>query len=221
MADGCAGSSAAAFPEMPSRRFLLGTSAATAGLAAMALVLFLRPPARGAADAYRLPSPLPAPDFELTSDAGTPLRLGDLSQDGLVVLFFGYTHCPDLCPTTLADLTRARGQLGREADRVRILLVTVDPARDDPAQLADYVRRFGPGITGLTGSAEALRRVAADYLAFAEPAPVMPGMAPGAVLFDHTARSFVVKGRQVLMTFPPQTPVADIATGLSILLRED
>jgi protein SCO1/2 len=220
---------------MTRRQTLLAGVGTLVGLAVVVALVALRLRGPDRAAQFLLPAPLPAPDFTLTAQDGRPLHLRELTGDGLVVLYFGYTSCPDICPLTLTDLGQARARLGADAERVRILFVTVDPARDTPARLADYVRHFPPGITGLTGTQEQLERVASDYLAFALPAAPEPdaaagtgttsgtdadsAAAPPAVLFDHTARSFVVKGTRVLMTFPPQTPADDMAAGLRSLLK--
>jgi protein SCO1/2 len=221
---------------MTRRHLLLAGLGTLVGLAAVAVILVLDPRQGQAAEQFLLPAPLLAPDFTLTDQNGRPYHMREQTGDGLVVLYFGYTNCPDICPLTLTDLGHARAQLGKDAERVKILFVTVDPARDTPAQLADYVKHFPPGITGLTGSEDELERVASGYLAFAqragaEPEMPTPGMAPMAgtgadsaaggtgELFEHTARSFVVKGRQVLMTFPPETPASDMTAGMRYLLK--
>jgi protein SCO1 len=104
----------------------------------------------------------PAPDVELVDHTGSPFRLSDLRGEA-TLLFFGFTHCPDICPLTLDKLARARERLGRTASDLRIVLVTVDPERDDPATLARYVRHFGDGVIGTTGDAGALDRLYREY----------------------------------------------------------
>ncbi|MGH7709170.1 MAG: SCO family protein [Vulcanimicrobiaceae bacterium] len=92
-----------------------------------------------------------ATDFTLTDQDGRPWTLSQARGHEAVALFFGYTHCPDVCPTTLAKLTRARRTLGREAQALRIVFVTVDAQRDTPAVLKRYVALFDPSVVGLTG----------------------------------------------------------------------
>jgi protein SCO1/2 len=105
-----------------------------------------------------------APPLVLTDATGKPFRLAD-RRDREVVLFFGYTHCPDVCPTTLANLARIdRAKLSPEQRaKVVIAFVTVDPARDTPARLAKYVRLFGPSIVGLRGTDAQLAVVEHDW----------------------------------------------------------
>jgi len=99
---------------------------------------------------------MPTLEFTLTRDDGQSVTqkayLGKL-----VLLYFGYTHCRDVCPTTLADLATALKQVGPDANQVRVLFVSVDPARDTPAVLKSYVNAFGPWFVGLTGSQAQLR----------------------------------------------------------------
>ena len=202
------------------------------GLIAVAAILVLAPRG-GHPEQFLLPAPLAAPDFTLTAHTGRPFHMREETGDGLAVIYFGYTNCPDICPVTLTDLGHARAALGKDAERVKILFVTVDPARDTPTQLADYVKHFPAGITGLTGTDDAVQKVASGYLAFSMPAGTdasMPGMGPmpgdsahgpaaASGQFEHTARSFVVKGNKVLMTFPAETPASDMASGLRYLLK--
>jgi protein SCO1 len=99
----------------------------------------------------------PAAPFELVDHDGTPVTL-ESYRGAPVLLFFGFTHCPDVCPLTLARLTTAVEQAGRSARAARILLVTVDPERDTPAVLREYAARFGPQVVGLTGDSASLER---------------------------------------------------------------
>lgn len=98
----------------------------------------------------------PRPDLALPTTSGEPFDLGDRPEDEITLLFFGYTHCPDLCPTTMADLGLARDMLTPEIrDRVQVVFVTEDPARDTPDALREWLDRFDPEFTGLIGGNEA------------------------------------------------------------------
>jgi protein SCO1/2 len=100
--------------------------------------------------------PRPRPDLQLPTADGTLFDFQQRPDDEVTVLFFGYTHCPDLCPTTMADLNVARDMLPDELrDRVRVVFVTEDPARDTPKLLRDWLDRFEPEFTGLIGGNEA------------------------------------------------------------------
>jgi protein SCO1/2 len=105
-----------------------------------------------------------------------------------VVLFFGYTHCPDVCPTTMAELTQALQQLGPDAKRVQVLFVTVDPARDTPQVLSQYVQAFDPSFVGLRPSEAQLTKVAKDFRVYYAK---VPGTTPDNYTMNHTAASYV------------------------------
>jgi protein SCO1/2 len=105
---------------------------------------------------------VPDLEFRLTDDSGRKVSAADYRGQA-VMLFFGYTNCPDVCPTTLAKLAAAMKQMGEAAQRVRVLFVTVDPKRDTREVLHRYVRAFGPGITGLRGSQAELQTLAKRY----------------------------------------------------------
>lgn len=119
----------------------------------------------------RLPSPFQASDvsaqyagadFHLTDHTGKPRSLADF-RGKVVLLFFGYTHCPDICPATLASLAQAMRLLGKDAERVQVLFVTLDPERDTRELLAQYVPAFHPAFLGLYGDAQATREAASAF----------------------------------------------------------
>jgi protein SCO1/2 len=126
-------------------------------------------------------------DFRLTDHTGKARSLADF-RGKVVVLFFGYTHCPDVCPTTLAELAETMKRLGRDADRVQVLFATVDPARDTPELLAQYVPAFHPSFLGLYGDAEATARTAQEFKILYQK---QPGRTPGSYTMDHSAGSFL------------------------------
>ncbi|WHZ10006.1 MAG: SCO family protein [Burkholderiaceae bacterium] len=111
---------------------------------------------------------LPDLKFSLTSDQGHPVTDEDYRGD-VVMLYFGYTHCPDVCPITMARLAAVMQHLGKGADQVRILFVSVDPARDTPALLHAYVTAFDPHAVGLTGTDGMIATVARRYRVAYEP----------------------------------------------------
>jgi protein SCO1/2 len=106
----------------------------------------------------------------------------------LVVVFFGYTQCPDFCPTTLAELAQIKKSLGAAGDRVQVVFVTVDPQRDTPEILKAYVANFGPDFVGLRGSLEQTAAAAREFKVFYAK---VPGKTPGSYSMDHSAASFV------------------------------
>ena len=126
-------------------------------------------------------------DFSLPDTNGKLHTLADYKGKA-VVLFFGYTHCPDVCPTTMAELTQAMQQLGPEAKRVQVLFVTVDPARDTPQVLSQYVHAFNPSFVGLRPDDAQLAKVAKDFRVYYAK---VPGKTPDDYTMNHTAASYV------------------------------
>ncbi|CAB3691645.1 hypothetical protein LMG24076_02966 [Trinickia soli] len=126
-------------------------------------------------------------DFSLTDTSGKTRSLADY-KDKAVVLFFGYTHCPDVCPTTMAELAQALQQLGPDAKRVQVLFVTVDPERDTPQVLSQYVQAFNPSFVGLRPSDAQLAKVAKDFRVYYAK---VPGASPDSYTMNHTAASYV------------------------------
>jgi len=126
-------------------------------------------------------------DFSLRDPKGVTRSLADF-RGKAVVLFFGYTQCPDVCPTTLATLAQAMKKLGPAADRVQVLFVTIDPARDTPALLAQYVPAFDPRFLGLWGDAAATARTAKEFKILYEK---VPGATPGSYTMDHSAGTYI------------------------------
>jgi len=126
-------------------------------------------------------------DFRLTGHDGKPRTLADF-RGKVVVLFFGYTQCPDVCPTTLAELADVMKQLGPDADRVQVLFVTVDPDRDSADLLSKYVPAFNPTFLGLRGDADATALTAKEFRVFYQK---QPGRTPDTYTMDHSAGTFV------------------------------
>ncbi|ASU37424.1 cytochrome c oxidase assembly protein [Herbaspirillum sp. meg3] len=128
-----------------------------------------------------------AKDFALTDHNGKPRTLADFKGKA-VVMFFGYTQCPDVCPTTMAEMANVMKELGPQADKVQVLFVTVDPARDTPQILSQYVPAFDKRFLGLYGDEAATAKVAKEFKVFFQK---VPGKTPGSYTMDHTAGSYV------------------------------
>jgi len=128
-------------------------------IAALLMALFLSACSRPGWHMTDISGAMPRLDFHLTSN-GQPVT-ADAFRGKVVALYFGYTHCPDVCPTTLANLTDMLGKVG--SPDVRVLFVTVDPDRDTDAVLADYAKAFSPQVVGLRGSANQLANLARTY----------------------------------------------------------
>lgn len=141
---------------------------------------------------------MPALEFSLTrASDGAPVHAGDY-RGRVVLLYFGYTHCPDVCPATLANLSDAIAKLGAQADQVRVLFVTVDPNRDAAPALGAYVRAFAPQIDGLRGTDNQLTDVARRYRVIYSVTPDSPGHAyevmhsDAVFFFDRSGRARLV-----------------------------
>lgn len=152
-------------------------------------------------------------DFRLTDHNGKPRTLADF-RGKAVVLFFGYTHCPDVCPTTLGDLAQAMQRLGKDADRVQVLFITVDPERDKPELMAQYVPAFHPSFLGLSGDAQATAQAAkAFYVAYLKQ-PTTSGYN-----MDHSVGTFLVDPKGKVRLRAPLGQSADwLAEDIRLLL---
>jgi protein SCO1/2 len=126
-------------------------------------------------------------DFQLTDHNGKPRTLADF-RGKVVVMFFGYTQCPDVCPTTLSDLAATLQKLGPDATRVQVLFVTIDPERDTPELLSQYVPAFNPTFLGLYGDAAATAATAREFKVLYQK---QPGSTPGSYSMDHSAGTFI------------------------------
>jgi protein SCO1/2 len=128
-----------------------------------------------------------AKGFALTDHTGKPRTLADFKGKAVVV-FFGYTQCPDVCPTTMAEMASVMQKLGPQADQVQVLFITLDPERDTQELLANYVPAFDKRFIGLRGTPEQTAKTAKDFKVFYSK---VPGTDPGSYTIDHTAGSYV------------------------------
>ena len=153
--------------------------------------------------------------LELVDHTGKLRHLEDF-RGKAVVLFFGFTHCPDVCPTTLADTAQALKTLGPEAERVQVLMVTVDPERDTPDVLAKYVTAFDPRFLGLRGDPAATQRAAKAFKVYFEKRKSGDDYS-----VDHSGQSYVIdpQGRLRLLVRPERIG-ADLADDLRTVLKE-
>jgi protein SCO1/2 len=167
---------------------------------------------------YAYDPPVEVSDFTLTSHTGDPVSLSD-ERGKAVLIFFGYTFCPDVCPTTLAEFRRVKTLLGDDANRLAVLFISVDGQRDTPDRLATYVTAFDPTFIGLTGDDAAIRQIGQDYGLFYQRETYENTGAD--YLVSHTASSFLLdpQGR-LRFKYDYQTPPEDIATGVRFVLDE-
>jgi len=154
-------------------------------------------------------------DFHLTDHTGQPRSLADF-RGKVVVLFFGYTHCPDVCPTTLGEMAQVMKRLGPEAERVQVLFVTLDPQRDTPLLLAQYVPAFDPRFLGLYGDEATIRKTAADFKVFYQK---QAATGEKSYTLDHSANTYVFdpQGRLRLL-FGYGADVEQIVHDIKLLL---
>jgi protein SCO1/2 len=158
-----------------------------------------------------------AKDFPLTDADGRPRSLKDFAGKAVVV-FFGFTQCPDVCPTTLAELSAAKKLLGADGDKVQGVFITVDPERDTPEVLKAYMANFDPSFVALRGTPDQLAAVAKDFKVYYKK---VEGKTASSYTMDHSAASYVYdpKGRLRLYTRYGGGPQA-LADDLKLLLKD-
>ncbi len=182
-------------------------------LAGLATILLKRPPQFRGTTYDPL---IPAPEIALRKADGGEYRLSD-QKGKVIVLYFGYTYCPDICPTTLAALKQVRTGLGSEADKVEVVFVTVDPARDTPAAIQRYAAQFDPSFIGLSGSEADLQPIWTAYGIFRE---LEPKDASGNYAVSHTARLLVIDRQGNLhVSYPYGEQWQDILSDIEILIK--
>lgn len=185
-------------------------------------LLFLALTLFSACEKQELPSPFHASnishaftqaDFHLTDHNGKPRALADF-KGKVVALFFGYTHCPDVCPTTLADLAQTMQMLGKDADKVQVIFITVDPERDTPQLLAQYAPAFHPTFLGLYGDAPTTAHVAKSFYVSYQKQP-----SASSYNVDHSVGTFLIdpQGR-VRLRAPHAQSSAWFAEDIRLLL---
>ncbi len=191
-----------------------GILALVAVVAALSII-FAKPPSfRGTL--YGEPFP-PAAEVELTKADGSIFRMSE-QRGKIVLLFFGYTSCPDVCPTTLAEMTNVMNELGDASQNVQVVFVSVDPRRDTPEKIQEYASRFNPTFLGLSGTQEELEPIWQGYSIFR--AEVDSDSAMG-VIIDHTARLYLIDPEGNLrLSYAYATPVEDIVHDIELLLRK-
>ena len=192
-------------------KILLGTIAVIAGVAAG--VYFFRP---HTFHGTVIQSPEPSYDFTLTSANGD-VSLSDY-RGKIVLVYFGYTFCPDICPATLANVGQSLKELGTKADDIQLIMISLDPERDSPEKLAEYVGHFHPSFVGVTGSPDELDKVASLYGIFYEKAE---GTNNTGYLINHTATLLVIDREGYLkLVCPFGVTVPEIVDDLKYMLRQ-
>ena len=190
------------------------SSLAVVALATLLTMMFAKPASyRGTA--YGVPYPA-ASQIELIRSNGETFRLSD-QKGKIVLLFFGYTSCPDVCPTTLAELKLVMDDLGDKTQLVQVVFVSVDPKRDTPDKTQEYVEHFNREFIGLSGPFDKLEAVWKNYGVFRE--EVQSDSAFGYIV-NHTARVYLIDmDGNLRLSYGFQTPAEDIVNDLGLLLK--
>ncbi|MEJ5200904.1 MAG: SCO family protein [Anaerolineales bacterium] len=161
--------------------------------------------------------PLPVTDFSLQTANEEVFRLSE-QKGKIVLLFFGYTSCPDVCPVTLATFKQVNDNLGEDAQKVRFVMITADPDRDTPDKVAEYAARFNPEFMGLSGDMTALASIWKELGVFVEK---QESDSAAGYLVSHTASVYVLnQSGSLFMTFPYGTTATEIADDIRQILKD-
>ena len=169
------------------KRNAIQAIAAAAAVAALGLNLSGCTDAKPSFNAVDLTGADYAKDFKLADADGKVRTLADF-KGKVVVLFFGYAQCPDVCPTTMTEMAQVKQQLGKDGDKLQVVFITVDPARDTPTVLKAYMRAFDPSFVALIPTPEQLAATAKDFKAYYKK---VDGSTPTSYSMDHSAASYV------------------------------
>ncbi len=197
------------------RTVWLITVAVLAGLLALWLLAFARP---YSFHGSLIEPPVAAPPIELTRADGSLYRLSD-QQGKVTLIFFGYTTCPDFCPTTMAEMKRVKADLSAYADRLDVVFITVDPQRDTPERIQSYAAGFDPQFIGLSGSEEDLTPIWKAYGVYRQ---INEGQSAVGYLVDHSTRVYLIDpAGNLRLTFAYGTPPEDIAADIRQIFKEN
>lgn len=148
-------------------------------------------------------------DFTLTSHTGEPLSLSDL-RGKPILLFFGYTSCPDVCPTTMAEFRQVKRALGERGDDAAFVFISVDGSRDSPERVVAFVKQFDPNFIGLTGDEGKIEAIAGEYFLFFAKAEISGTPSAAGYLMDHTGYSYLIDGQGRLRVIYPYGTAASV-----------
>jgi len=200
---------------MDKKNMWVGLGALLVVALAAALTYFFTNPPGFRGTSYAEPYPA-APQIVLKRADGGVFRLSD-QKGKLTLLFFGYTSCPDVCPTTLAELKQVVDGMGAEAESIQVVFVSVDPERDTAQKIEEYVDHFNPSFIGLSGTAEELQPIWDEYGVYRE---VVPSVSALGYIVNHTARVTLIDADGNLrLSYGFQTPVEDMVHDIKLLLK--
>lgn len=173
--------------------------------------LYTDPPRSGPATAAEIRRPSIEGNFTLLDAGGQPVQWTDINRRPQLV-FFGFTHCPEACPTTLMNASRAVAELAGETGPLRVTFISLDPERDSPEVVGRYAANFGPAVSGYTGDAAGIAAAAAAFHVYYEK---MPPMEDGDYMVNHTAALFFIgAGDHILEIIPFGATPADISAAV-------
>ncbi|RPI82921.1 MAG: SCO family protein [Chloroflexi bacterium] len=159
-----------------------------------------------------------SPEIELTDQTGKPFRLSEQAGN-VVLIFYGYTNCPDVCPITLGEFKQIKAALGEEADRVRFVFITVDPERDTREVLEKHISRFDPSFFALTGKMSELEPVYKAYGVYHEKVDLENGQG---YMMNHSGHTYVIDlNGNLRMTYAFGSDTEDMTEDIRQLLREN
>jgi len=182
----------------------------------MGLMLLLAACQPRALHGTQIDPPRAAVEFALIDHNGASAKLSDYRGQWLM-MFFGYTHCPDVCPTTLADFKKIRSELSGAASRVRFMMITVDPQRDATARLKEYMSAFDPSFVGLTGSQDALTQTYRGYGVHVE--AILSSSSGHTSSVDHTSSIYLLDAEGRLRMIYTSVPWRDVLDDLRVLVK--
>lgn len=160
---------------------------------------------------------IPAPELRGTRDDGTPFDLKDL-RGQVVMLFFGYTSCPDICPLALAAMKQVEQKLGAQANQTAVVFVSLDPERDTPERLNAYMDAFDPSFIGVWAPADQLEQIKKHFGAYSRKVEVDPSQSATDYLIEHTGWTYVIdKKGDLRVVFATDVPIADRVEDVSYL----
>jgi protein SCO1 len=202
---------------MNKRMIFVGLAAFAAVALAVLLTVLFSKPANFRGTLYGEPFP-PAPEISLMDSSGNSFSLSG-NHGKITLLFFGYTFCPDVCPTTLAEMKLAVDRLNRtDAAQVQVVFISVDPDRDTTEGMQKYVERFNPNFIGLSGSLAELEPIWSGYGVYRE---IVDGTSATNYIINHTARvTLIDQNGNMRLTYGFQTPPEDIAHDIELLLSQ-
>jgi protein SCO1 len=164
-----------------------------------------------------LPEPYPMPEVSLTDTSGRPYNLSTTPSKPVTLLFFGYTHCPDVCIAVLSDVSLALQRLApADRDQIQTVFVTTDPARDQEKQIRRYLDRFNPTFVGLTGPMSTIKRAASDVGVEIEGMRKLPS---GGYEVGHSAQVIGFSRNSGVVIWTPGTPVAALKHDFALLVE--